>query len=804
MKTSVLGIDATINVYQAGTMPKAIGSLIAIDTETELIDFEKPWLYPDVVVLTAYSGNGYVDFVRYRDIPEYLTKLLQATKESTYVFHNAPFDIGVLGFDLWADIVEQNRVWDTGLLFLLRCIAEEGYREDKEYPSLASLVKILFDAVLEKDTDIRCTFSRSNDDISMEHIAYACKDAIATWKCAMTLGDMPTIGTQVRGFIVLDTIRRNGLLVNKKQLQSLRTKYKKLMDVEKEKLLTWGIQIDKEPKTLDLLEWLKAYGIFIPYEDSQKTPIDFIKALLNTILEATRGSFNFAQLNAKINDVLTRETSKAPITQERLIDIEKELRIEFPRNVKGKISPNKRQLLNIIFYYLDNIEEGRDAAIKEVHTQWEKHAGWPTGYKEIGINTVLQGLLKEAEKQVGVKLPKTETGKYSLNEEDLSTIDEETLGQIPFLESFKNYKHYEKLCSTYLTEKYIKADGRVHTKLNPLMATGRTSSTQPNVQNVAKEVGIREMYIASPGYALVSCDYNQQELIALAQSCYTRFGKSLMRDLINNDIDIHGYMGSTIHGCFKGLDMLDVTKEDSLREYKKRIKDFKSSDPKRFKELRQLSKALDFGLPGGLGSARFVNYAKGYGVDITPEESSNLCALWKSTFPEMQKHLKPMPMFEEGCDGLYMTRILTGRWRRKCGFCAALNTEFQGLAADCSKEAGWKLLRARYYLVNFIHDEYIAEIPLDRHFTARCKEMAQIMIGAMQQITPDVKVKAVPAAMLKWCKAAEDYYDGEGDLIPWEWVPKDQRGDMIDWNDLDEASKRRILKEKHERLYKRK
>ena len=161
-----------------------------------------------------------------------------------------------------------------------------------------------------------------------------------------------------------------------------------------------------------------------------------------------------------------------------------------------------------------------------------------------------------------------------------------------------------------------------------------------------------------------------------------------------------------------------------------------------------------------------------------------------------------MPMFDEGCEGLYMTKTLTGRWRRKCAFCAALNTEFQGLAADCSKEAGWRLFRAGFYLVNFIHDEYMAEIPLDSNFTERCKLMASIMKDAMQVITPDVKVKASPAAMLKWCKAAEDYYDGEGDLLPWEWVPKNQKGEAIDWNDLDKAAQGRILKEKHARFYK--
>lgn len=103
------------------------------------------------------------------------------------------------------------------------------------------------------------------------------------------------------------------------------------------------------------------------------------------------------------------------------------------------------------------------------------------------------------------------------------------------------------------------------------------------------------MYIASPGYALVSCDYNQQELIALAQSCYSRFGYSLMRDLINHGIDIHGYMATTIEGCFKGLPKLNVEDPKLLQEYKDRMSNFKKDNPKRFKELRQLSKALDFG-----------------------------------------------------------------------------------------------------------------------------------------------------------------------------------------------------------------
>ena len=129
----------------------------------------------------------------------------------------------------------------------------------------------------------------------------------------------------------------------------------------------------------------------------------------------------------------------------------------------------------------------------------------------------------------------------------------------------------------------------------PIMATGRTSSTAPNIQNISKDPGIRELYVAAPGYVLCSCDYNQQELIALAEHCYTRFGTSRMRDLINHDIDIHGFMGSTIAGIFNDLPEFDIKNEELVIEYKTRMKNFKDSNPLRYKELRQLSKAADFG-----------------------------------------------------------------------------------------------------------------------------------------------------------------------------------------------------------------
>ena len=590
-----VNLQAEIVIWKPGDPIRAFGSLIAIDTETLLIDFNDPACYPDVVVLTAYGGGKYVDFVLWKHIPQYLDQLFKTCTTSIFAFHNAPFDIGVLGFDKWVDLIDAGRVWDTGLAFILKCISEDGARDDTEYPSLATLCKTLFDYELEKDSDVRCTFTR---DMTFDdaHIIYASKDAVATWKAAITIGKQATIETQVKGFMVLDAIRRNGLLVDRKQLHDLRTHYTKLMEEEKAKLLSWGIKIDKELKATDIILWLKEAGLNLPWESSQNIPINILKWVLCKILENS----DLAKVDEQLKGLLGQDKWDKQLAKESEALVQKIQEVfpfELPVNRAGKPAPSKTQLINIIFYYLDSIKEGKTKveAIGCVKEAWEDHMGWPSGYKEKGIVEILQGLMQEAEERLNIKFPKTSTNLYALNEEALSSIDSEQLKKVPFLDSYKNYKHYEKLCSTYLGDKYIKSDGRVHSRFMPIMATGRTSSTAPNIQNISKDPGIRELYVAAPGYVLCSCDYNQQELIALAEHCYTRFGTSRMRDLINHDIDIHGFMGSTIAGIFNDLPEFDIKNEELVIEYKTRMKNFKDSNPLRYKELRQLSKAADFG-----------------------------------------------------------------------------------------------------------------------------------------------------------------------------------------------------------------
>lgn len=293
----------------------------------------------------------------------------------------------------------------------------------------------------------------------------------------------------------------------------------------------------------------------------------------------------------------------------------------------------------------------------------------------------------------------------------------------------------------------------------------------------------------------------------------------MMRDLINNDIDIHGFMGTTIKGLFNNLPKFDVNNADIVNLYKKTIKDFKNSSPKEFKSLRQLAKALDFGLPGGLGAKTFVAYAKNYGVDLTADEAYPLCKLWKDTFPETYEYLEdPGPELDEFAPTVlptdteeqaklkeifrYKCVTLTGRRRARCSYTQACNTSFQGLSSDCSKSAGWNLFKAGYKLSNFIHDEYISLLPFDRYTTERAKHIETIMVESMRTLTPDVKVKAEPALMFRWAKSAEPYF-ADGILIPWEIVPKHlEKGDMkpTPWEDIP-STKQREYMDNLERLY---
>ena len=115
----------------------------------------------------------------------------------------------------------------------------------------------------------------------------------------------------------------------------------------------------------------------------------------------------------------------------------------------------------------------------------------------------------------------------------------------------------------------------------------------------------------------------------------------------------------------------------------------------------------------------------------------------------------------------------TGRLRANATFAARHNTMFQGLAADGAKLALWKLWRAGYRIVNFIHDEILVEIPEHANLSLHAEIIRHLMIEAMKLVVPDVQIDVQYSVSDMWAKNAEVVIDDDGRLTVWK--PPDVR-----------------------------
>ena len=413
-----------------------------------------------------------------------------------------------------------------------------------------------------------------------------------------------------------------------------------------------------------------------------------------------------------------------------------------------------------------------------------------------GVLLRKQELLHALEEQYDVRLPKTPSKAISTEKKtlDLALI----VRGIPvpnWLRISRDYEHARKMRKTYLNPAKVGLDGRVHPRFSPLMKTGRTSCSDPNIQNMPKDGGLRGIYIPEDGYLFLATDFAQLELCALAQSCWSRFGRSKMRELINEGADLHYWFG------------------DILATKVGKYFDPNDKDNEERKAFRQRAKAALFGFPGGLGAATFVAYARNYKVSISIDDAKELKELWTESFPEMKQHLQPRVdeywtsrniamwlsrhkmqdpkvrtlsdlasfLSIEGWEpddifkaqsevSAYECRLVSGRLKRNCTYCAATNMQFQGPSADGAKVGLWEGYVEGWRTVDFIHDEVIQEVPLlwtPVQHTEFAAHVEDVLCTSMRRVLPDVKIKASSALMARWYKEAERLTDDDGCLMVW-------------------------------------
>ena len=95
----------------------------------------------------------------------------------------------------------------------------------------------------------------------------------------------------------------------------------------------------------------------------------------------------------------------------------------------------------------------------------------------------------------------------------------------------------------------------------------------------------------------------------------------------------------------------------------------------------------------------------------------------------------------------------TGRLRANASYCACRNGIMQGLAADGAIYALWKLSRAGYQIVNFIHDEVIIEVPEDDNLPAKIADIERLMIAGMHEVVPGANVRVETSVRRSFSKA---------------------------------------------------
>ncbi|MBS6202968.1 MAG: DNA polymerase I [Firmicutes bacterium] len=285
---------------------------------------------------------------------------------------------------------------------------------------------------------------------------------------------------------------------------------------------------------------------------------------------------------------------------------------------------------------------------------------------------------------------KTKTG-YST----AADILEKLAPDHPIVEEILEYRGLTKLKSTYADglADYIGEDGRIHTSFNQtITATGRISSTEPNLQNIPMrtELGrlIRKVFVPKDGYVFTDADYSQIELRVLAHIS----GDEQLIEAYRSDADIHRITASKVfHTPFEEVTDLQ----------------------------RRNAKAVNFGIVYGISS-----FGLSQDLSITRKEASEYIEQYFATYPKVKEFLDGQ--VEKAKETGYVTTIY-GRKRpipelkssnfmqRSFGERVAMNSPIQGTAADIMKIAMihvWEELRERKLssrLILQIHDELLIE-----------------------------------------------------------------------------------------------
>lgn len=329
--------------------------------------------------------------------------------------------------------------------------------------------------------------------------------------------------------------------------------------------------------------------------------------------------------------------------------------------------------------------------------------------KEFNINSPVQ-LSDVLFTDLGLPAQKKTKRGYSTDNDVLETLEH------PIIPLIIQYRQLQKLKGTYIDGMYTlisQKDNKIHTTFKQAVtATGRISSTEPNLQNipVRYEAGraIRRAFIAQKGNLLVNADYSQIELRILAHLS----GDETLINAFKNNEDIHARTAAEVFG----KDINQVTSSE-----------------------RSQAKAVNFGIVYGIS-----DFGLSKNIGCTRKEAAIFMEKYFERYKQVEKYLRESVNDAKKCG---YAKTIMGRRReireiraqnynvRSFGERVAMNTPIQGSAADIIKLAMLKvyeLLNENPHLGKLIlqvHDELIIETP--EKYENECR---QLLKTAMENI----------------------------------------------------------------------
>lgn len=325
---------------------------------------------------------------------------------------------------------------------------------------------------------------------------------------------------------------------------------------------------------------------------------------------------------------------------------------------------------------------------------------------------------------------KTKTG-YSTSVEVLKELEDEN----PIIGEILRYREIAKLKSTYLDGllPLIDKNDKLHTVFKQTVtATGRLSSTEPNLQNipVRKPEGkqIRELFISSEGNKLVCADYSQIELRLMAAMS----GDEGMIKAFNSGVDIHTRTAAKILGI----------REDQVTP-----------------DLRRQAKAVNFGIIYGIS-----DFGLAKDLDIPMFQARNFIKSYFEQFPRIKEYMEELKAKakELGYAVTYYGRrryipelTASSRIIQMFGERVAMNMPLQGTASDIIKLAMIKVYNKlkdggyKAKLIMQVHDELIIDCPEEE-----LDAVKEILKNSMESVVKlDVNLEAEVGIGYNWLEA---------------------------------------------------